>query len=198
MERKISLAFKLDFDPRRYVDQQGNLQLPEPIRAYVGPVGYEYNQLTHEQRLVDLGYLVTRGWDLKQSIRRFLDNHEDYEDDVMHGIYYLLLHMRGSQGACWLDPLEEKVSGFKLLNLLVKDLPIYYQLEGDSFEEDAPYMDRPIVHYPSVHGIKDMKWDMDAVAKENPNFDSDNVFELQKLPTAEWIRKGYGFWKEEE
>ena len=195
---KMEREFTMEFKPKRYLDEKGNLRLPEPIRAYVGPVGYEYDQLTHAQRLVDLGYLVTRGFDIKQSIRSLLDDHPDYEDDVMEGIYYLLLEMRGYEGACWLDPMEEKVSGFKLLNLLVKDLPLYYELEGDVFEPDSPYMDRPIIHHPSVHGIKNMKWDMDAVAKSKENFTRKNVVELQQLTTEDWIRKGYGFMKEEE
>ena len=196
--KKIEREFTLDFDPKRYLDQQGNLRLPEPVRAYVGPVGYEYEQLNHAQRLVDLGYLVTRGFDIKASIRRLLDDHPDYEDDVMQGIYYLLLEMRGYEGACWLDPMEEKISGFKLLNLLVKDLPLYYELEGDVFEPDSPYMDRPIIHHPTVHGIKNMKWDMDAVAKSKENFTREKVVELQQVTTEEWMRRGYGFMKEEE
>ena len=195
---KMEREFTMEFKPERYLDEKGNLRLPEPIRAYVGPVGYEYDQLTHAQRLVDLGYLVTRGFDIKASIRSLLDDHPDYEDDVMEGIYYLLLEMRGYEGACWLDPMEEKVSGFKLLNLLVMDLPLYYELEGDSFEPDSPYIDRPIIHHPSVHGIKKMKWDMDAVAKSKENFTRKNVVELQKVTTEEWMRRGYGFMKEEE
>lgn len=195
---KMEREFTMEFKPERYLDEKGNLRLPEPIRAYVGPVGYEYDQLTHAQRLVDLGYLVTRGFDIKQSIRSLLDDHPDYEDDVMEGIYYMLLEMRGYEGACWLDPMEEKVSGFKLLNLLVMDLPLYYELEGDSFEPDSPYIDRPIIHHPSVHGIKNMKWDMDAVAKSKENFTRKNVVELQQVTTEEWMRREYGFMKEEE
>jgi len=66
------------------------------------------------------------------------------------------------------------------------------------FEPDSPYMDRPIVRYPSVHGIKNMKWDMDAVAKSKENFTRKNVVELQQVTTEEWMRRGYGFMKEEE
>ena len=43
-----------------------------------------------------------------------------------------------------------------------------------------------------------MKWDMDAVAKSKENFTRKNVVELQQVTTEEWMRRGYGFMKEEE
>ena len=46
--------------------------------------------------------------------------------------------------------------------------------------------------------IKNMKWDMDAVAKSKENFTRKNVVELQQVTTEEWMRRGYGFMKEEE
>lgn len=170
------------------------------MRAYVGPLGYETDQLNDEQRLVDLGYLITRGWDFKQALRQYLDEYEDYESDIHLGLYYLLLRMRGYEGVSWLSPDYHEASGYQLLNLFIKDIWIYYVLDDDKVDVDNPWSreGRPILRHPSEHGIKDMKWDMNAVwvgrKKEMTKY---NVSNLQKMPAEEWIRKEFPFKKTE-
>lgn len=192
-------AFLLRFEPKRYLDSQGNLRLPESMRAYVGPSGYEMDQLDDEQRLADLGYLITRGWDFKQALRKYLDNHEEYESDIHQGLWRLLWRMRGIEGVSWLSPEYHYATGYQLLNLFIKDIWVYYELKGDVVDVDRPWSrdGRPIIHHPDDHGIRDMKWDMDAFL-DGAEIDGEEIANLQKMPTEEWIRKGYGFRKEEE
>ena len=42
-----------------------------------------------------------------------------------------------------------------------------------------------------------MKWDMEAVL-DGAEIDGEEIANIQKMPTEEWIRKGYGVRKEEE
>ena len=191
-------AFTVRFEPKRYLDRDGNLRLPEPMRAYIGPSGYEMDQLDDEQRLADLGYLITRGWDFRQALRDYLDDHEEYESYIQDGLYNLLLKMRGYEGASWLDPDEHKATGYQLMNLFVKDIWTYYELDDDKTQADDERTrePRPIMRHPSEHGIKEMIWDVAAMVKEH-HLTKDDIYELQKKTTSEWIRDEYPFKKEE-
>jgi hypothetical protein len=144
--------------------------------------------------LADLGYLITRGWDFKQALRRYLDDHEEYESDIHQGLYYLLRKMRGIEGVSWLSPEYHYATGYQLLNLFIKDIWVYYQLEGDVIDVDRPWSreGRPIIHHPDEHGIKDMEWDMETVL-DGSKMTREDVANLQKKPTEEWIRNEYPF-----
>lgn len=74
----------------KYIDYQrvyrgfGKLGFPYPERVYFDSIGAESSHITRQQKLLDIGYLFTHGYDVKSVIyHTFSDAHiTGTEDDV--------------------------------------------------------------------------------------------------------------------
>lgn len=53
----------------------GKLILPSPIRTYFDSGSHEWNAITSRQKLLDLGYVTTMGYDILKDIQEILKNH---------------------------------------------------------------------------------------------------------------------------
>lgn len=70
----------------------GSLDFPNHIKAYIDSFSSEYQDLSDEERLLDLGFMLLRGYDIKKSIRNWLKNHPEIsEESIVKNIGWLLI-----------------------------------------------------------------------------------------------------------
>jgi hypothetical protein len=90
----------------------GEFDFPHHIRAYVDFYSDEYHRLKDENRLLDLGFMLLRGYNIKKAIRNWLKNHPEIsEESIVSNIGRLLMKFNN------IDPAEI------LTNIKSMDLP---------------------------------------------------------------------------
>lgn len=88
---KQPVVFKQPLNKNKYFSY-GSLDLPHHIKAYVDNFSSEYQSLSDEKRLLDLGFVLLRGFNLKKSIKDWLKNHPEIsEDSIVNNIGWLLI-----------------------------------------------------------------------------------------------------------
>lgn len=85
------VIFKRPLRKEKYF-MYGTLELPHHIKAYIDSFSYEYQKLSDEERLLDLGFSLLRGYNIKKTIQDWLKNHPEIsEDSIVDNIGWLLL-----------------------------------------------------------------------------------------------------------
>jgi len=70
----------------------GTLDFPHHIKSYIDSYSSEYQGLSDEARLLDLGFMLLRGYNIKKTIRDWLNDHPEIsEDSIVRNIGRLLL-----------------------------------------------------------------------------------------------------------
>lgn len=74
------------------------LHLPYPIRTYFDNGADEWNDCEPKQKLLDLGYVTTMGYDITQDVLEILETHSYIsEEDIKHSIALLLAELLGKE-----------------------------------------------------------------------------------------------------
>lgn len=60
------------FNPKAYQGWRGALELPRSIRTYFDGCAHEWNDIDERQKLLNLGYVLKRGYDLGAQIKACL------------------------------------------------------------------------------------------------------------------------------
>ncbi|MBO5054581.1 MAG: hypothetical protein J6C44_10190 [Muribaculaceae bacterium] len=85
------VVYKRPLNKKRYF-LYGNLELPHHIKAYVDSYCHEYQTLSEEDRLLDLGFVLLRGYNLKKEIKDWLKDHPEIsEDSIVSNIGWLMM-----------------------------------------------------------------------------------------------------------
>ncbi|MDE7154799.1 MAG: hypothetical protein K2N79_00730 [Muribaculaceae bacterium] len=88
---KSPVFYKRPLHKEKYF-MYGNLELPHHIKAYIDNFSYEFQKLSDEERLLDLGFTLLRGYNIKKNIQDWLKNHPEIsEDSIVSNIGWLLL-----------------------------------------------------------------------------------------------------------
>lgn len=88
---KSPVVYKRPLRKERYF-MYDSLELPHHIKAYIDSFSYEFQNLTDEERFLDLGFILLRGYNLKKTIKEWLKNHPEIsEDSIVNNIGLLLL-----------------------------------------------------------------------------------------------------------
>jgi hypothetical protein len=70
----------------------GEFEFPNHIKAYVDTYSYEYQSISDETRLLDLGFMLLRGYNIKKAISDWLKNHPEIsEASIVYNIGQLLI-----------------------------------------------------------------------------------------------------------
>ena len=106
--------------------------LPCRRRVYFDWIGAEFKDTTKEQKLLDIGYLLTKGYDVRSEIHAtYRDSLSVTEDDVKHTLNILLAELWGGR----LDTVESMHkywSTDRLIDELFSHLLRYYHLPNDT------------------------------------------------------------------
>lgn len=107
------------------------LHLPYPIRTYFDNGAEEWNECEPKQKLLDLGYVTTMGYDISQDVHEILKNHSYIsEEDIKHSIALLLAELLG-KGIDFVETRYESVSAKEMADDLKKYLVMLYVLPFD-------------------------------------------------------------------
>ncbi|MCH5218392.1 MAG: hypothetical protein J1F07_07585 [Muribaculaceae bacterium] len=88
---KPAISFKRPLHKDKYF-MYGDFDFPHHIKAYVDSFSSEYQSLSDEERLLDLGFMLLRGYDFKKAIRNWLKHHPEIsEDSIVNNIGWLMI-----------------------------------------------------------------------------------------------------------
>lgn len=143
-DRKI---FGRDF----YPFEDDTIALPHRTRAYIDYGSHEFNRLTIEEKLCNLGFAVTRGMNLYAEIKKNITEHlkdtqyRDYETVAKHSLFSYIDYLRETE-TFFTETLLEQYSTdlMQLVNLLVEEILLRYQEHTDAKCEEY------IVHFASI------------------------------------------------
>jgi len=107
------------------------LHLPYPIRTYFDNGAEEWNNCDLKQKLLDLGYVTTMGYDITQDVLEILETHSHIsEKDIKHSIALLLAELLG-KGMDFVETEYENVSAKEMADYLKEYLVLLYVLPFD-------------------------------------------------------------------
>lgn len=108
----------------------GRITLPYRTRAYIDSSSYEFQHLTMEDKLCDLGFAVTRGIKLYAEIKRDISEHvqyRDYEDNVKESLFAYVDYLRETENFLAKTLLGQKdIDLEQLVNLLIEEILLRY------------------------------------------------------------------------
>ncbi len=137
----MSNTFKLLFPKKRlnkksfYLSDDNAVVLPHRIRLFLDSKAYDYDKLTIEDKLCELGVVITRGINLYAIIKEDVESHKamsqyaDYEDTAKESLLSYIDFLRETESC----PLEdqvveiEKVNLKQIVNLLEEEIQLRYQ-----------------------------------------------------------------------
>lgn len=109
----------------------GTLSLPRPPRVYFDSGAHEWNSIPTKQKLLDIGYLTTMGYDFYQDIQDILINHAYISEwEIKYSIAALMAWLSGRTD----DVLADRYKGVPLKEMLedLKDFVVnHYVLPHD-------------------------------------------------------------------
>lgn len=70
-----------EYNPKAYEGYRGKIKLPHSIRTYFDGFAHEFNEIDKEQKLLDLGYVLKRGYDLSAQIKACLYDRPHINED---------------------------------------------------------------------------------------------------------------------
>lgn len=104
------------------------LHLPYPIRTYFDSGSEEWNDCTLKQKLLDLGYVTTMGYDVSKDVFDVLKNHPYIsEEEIKHSMALLLSELLGKQ-INFVESRYESVSTKEMTDDLKEYLVMFYVL----------------------------------------------------------------------
>lgn len=108
------------------------LHLPYPRRVYFDSGADEWNDCTIKQKLLDLGYVTTMGYDITRDVNKILKEHSHIsEESIRHSLSLLLSELLG-KGVDSVESRYEGVSAKDMANDLKEYLTWLYILPFDA------------------------------------------------------------------
>lgn len=142
----------IDYD--RLYRAYGELGFPHAERVYFDWLAHEFGDISNHQKLLDIGYLLMQGYDIRADIHSTYLNHPSVsKDDVRHSIYILLAELWGSH-----TEFVAQMFWNKSLDDLIDEL----------FTSVAIYYHKPTCNY-HPHYLKDpLNMTEEDIRKTNP------------------------------
>lgn len=121
----------MDYD--RIYKTYGELGFPHAERTYFDHLGTEFSDNTIEQKLLDIGFLLWHGYDVRAHIHHtYSDAHPSVsQTDVKHTIYILLAELRGGRPE-YVEQMFRNKSMDGLIDELFTAVLRYYHLPINS------------------------------------------------------------------
>ena len=108
------------------------LQLPYPHRVYFDSGADEWNDCPLKQKLLDLGYVTTMGYDITRDVNKILKEHSHIsEESIRHSLSLLLSELLG-KGVVSVESRYEGVSAKDMADDLKEYLTWLYILPFDA------------------------------------------------------------------
>ena len=142
----------IDYD--RLYRAYGELGFPHAERVYFDWLAHEFGDISNHQKLLDIGYLLTQGYDIRADIHNTYRNHPSVsKDNVRHSIYILLAELWGRR-----TEYIEQMFWNKSLDGLIDEL----------YTAVARYYHKPTDIYQPHYLINPLNMTEEDIRKTNP------------------------------
>lgn len=122
----------LDYDKRYRT--YGELGFPHAERVYFDWSAHEFGDISNHQKLLDIGYLITQGYDIRADIHSTYLNHPSVsKDNVRHSIYILLAELWGGRTE-YVERMFKHKSFEGLMDELFTAVARYYHKPTDKYK----------------------------------------------------------------
>lgn len=142
----------IDYDKRYRA--YGELGFPYAERVYFDWIAHEFGDISNHQKLLDIGYLLTHGYDVRNDIHNTYRNHSSVsEHDVRQTLYILLAELWGGR-----PEYVEQMFKYKSIDGVIDEL----------FTAVSRYYHKPSERY-NKHYLKDpLDMTEEDIRKTNP------------------------------
>ena len=160
------------------------LTFPKHPKSYLQIACYEWQQSSMEEKVLDLWYLVTNGFNLKKYVAAYAADRPDCMDYIMLAFIELICYLRSPEkqndpGICLLH-VDDKISLAEAVSLFCKEVKLRYE---QYYDYEPRRMEKLVLQRLKVLP----PWDYDAIAKLN--LSKEEQYELYKLPTDEYLKR---------
>ncbi len=162
----------------------GEFAFPRSSKSYLESSCHEWNQSTLESKVLDLGYLVTHGFNLKKYVREYVADRPNNKIYVLGAFRQLIGYLRDPNDkydfGIWTLYTNNKLSIREAVDLFCKEVALRYEhTYAHSKDNLMPYL---------VQYLKEMPlWNYDALAALK--LSKKQYFEIFKLPTDEYLQR---------
>ena len=126
-KKNIQICTEVEKIQRKFYDSENNLILPRDADCYFNWKSVKFNDTTLNTKLKELGYLLSQGFDLNQSISDYKANRDSYaKSSVSSTFIYYLMYIRYQDYYHFASAILEKLSENKLIKLLIDELNVVY------------------------------------------------------------------------
>lgn len=126
-KKSIQICTEVEKIRRKFYDSKNNLILPRDADCYFNWKYVKFNDTTLNTKLKELGYLLSQGFDLNQSISDYKANRDSYtKSSVSSTFIYYLMYIRYQDYYHFASAILEKLSENKLIKLLIDELNLVY------------------------------------------------------------------------
>ena len=159
------------------------LQLPNDPKSYFESSCYEWESATIEEKLLDLGYLVTHGFDLQNYVEEYIAEHRQNELYVLSALVQLISYLRAGENGDYgilLLQRDDEISISEAVDLLCKEVKLRYeQRYVNSNGSFMPSVEQQLKNLP--------EWDYSLLAELKMT--KEVYYNVFKMPTDEYQRR---------
>lgn len=164
-------------------DDSKKLRFPKDFKSYLETSCYEWENYSIEDKLLDLGYLVTHGFDLQGYAAEYVADRSQNKQYVLGAFVKLISYLRAQEeddyGMLILYN-EDKISIPESVELFCKEIILRYEQRitypSGNYE---PLLEQQLKALPA--------WDYQLLAELK--LDKDAYYNVFKLPTDEYLRR---------
>lgn len=162
---------------------EGDLQFPEQPKSYFETSCYEWENTSTEEKLLDLGYLVTHGFDLEKYVADYLSNHPQNELYILNAFVQLISYLRGQEdgdyGILMLSRYEQ-ITIDEAVFLLGEEIKSRYE-QRNTYPQGTyqPLLEQKLKVLPI--------WDYQTLAELK--LTKEQYYNIFKLSTEEYLRR---------
>lgn len=112
---------------RKYYDFEEKLALPHHSRYYYNWLSRRTLSLSIVEKLADLGFLVTKGFDLQQSVSDYkVDREENITESIPQTFRQYIIYMRYGEYLHFIDMVLQEMTEEELIDLFVDEVMLRY------------------------------------------------------------------------
>ena len=170
-------CYYLDYDDKK------ELNFPNDPKSYLETSCYEWESSSLEKKLLDLGYLVTHGFDLQSYVAGYVSERPQNELYVLGAFFELISYLRaqgeGDYGMLILYN-EDKINIPEAVELFCKEIVLRYEERTTySCGNYEPLLEQQLKTMPA--------WDYNLLA--GLKLGKEAYYNVFKLPTDEYLRR---------
>jgi len=110
-----------------FYDAANNLQLPRPAEYYYNWQILEFSETTLNTKLTELGFLLSKGFDIRRSIADFKNNSGKYNAGTLsQTLVYFIMYIRYRHYYKSISKILLSASEFQLTKILTEELMVAY------------------------------------------------------------------------